>query len=92
LSIFVPLATVLDSRDTVLKNKPALLFVLQFEGEEGNEEGDRKLTWENIYCHSLNSTSTQVESDKFISGTTTTHSTTTPPHYNFKALPDNLGS
>jgi hypothetical protein len=49
LSIFVSLATVLDSRDTVPENEPALLYILQFEGEEGNEEGDRKLTWENIY-------------------------------------------
>ena len=38
----------------------------------------------NANCHSLNSTSTQVESDKVISWTT--HTTT------FMALPDNLGS
>ena len=43
------------------------------------------LDW--FFCHSLNSTSTQVESDKVLSRTTHPPTTTT-----FKALPDKVGS
>jgi hypothetical protein len=42
-------------------------------------------------CHSLNSSSTQVEGDKVDHPPTTPHYTT-PPTTTFKALPDNLGS
>jgi hypothetical protein len=75
---------------TFLKNQTQRVKIEPEEALQSELSESKKLV-DNF--HSLNSTSTQVESDKVI--TRTTHPPTHPHHpttTTFKALPDNVGS